>query len=134
MNCIFCKIIAGEITSYKVYEDDKTLAFLDISPVNPGHTLVIPKEHYANMSELPDEILCHLAKVVKKIAPAILSAVGSQGFNLGLNNGSVSGQLVDHFHWHIMPRFEDDGWELWHGKTYGEGQAEEIIEKIKQSL
>ena len=134
MNCIFCKIIAGEITSYKVYEDDKTLAFLDISPVNPGHTLVIPKEHYANMSELPDEILCHLAKVVKKIAPAILSAVGSQGFNLGLNNGSVSGQLVDHFHWHIMPRFEDDGWELWHGKTYGEGPAEEIIEKIKQSL
>lgn len=134
MDCIFCQIVAGEIPAHKVYEDDDILAFLDITPVNPGHTLVIPKQHYASMLELPDELLCRLAQTVKKIAPAVLAAVNSDGFNLGLNNGPVSGQIVLHFHWHIMPRFNGDGFDLWHGSKYQEGEAEAVMEKIKTAL
>jgi histidine triad (HIT) family protein len=134
MDCIFCKIIAGEIPANKVYEDDQVLAFLDITPVNPGHTLVIPKKHYADLLELPEDELYLLAKAVKKIAPAVLEAVGSNGFNLGLNNGDSAGQLVKHFHWHIMPRFAGDGHALWHGNKYQEGEVEVVAEKIKNNL
>ncbi len=134
MDCIFCKIIAGEIPAVKIYEDESVLAFLDITPVNLGHTLVIPKQHFANLLELPDDLLCLLAQAVKKIAPAVMAGVSAQGFNLGLNNGSVAGQLVGHFHWHIMPRFEADGYKLWHGKQYEAGQADEVAEKIKENL
>ena len=134
MSCIFCQIVAGEIPSYKVYEDDRVLAFLDIAPVNHGHVLVIPKQHYADLLELPEETLCLLAKAVKKIAPAVLTATGAKGFNLGLNNGEVAGQVVKHFHWHIMPRFPDDGHELWSGGKYEAGEADEMAEKIKNNL
>ena len=134
MDCIFCKIVAGEIPAFKVYEDDDILAFLDITPVNSGHTLVIPKQHYASLLELPDELLCRLAQAVKKIAPAVLAGVNSDGFNLGLNNGPVSGQLVPHFHWHIMPRFDGDGFELWHGHKYADGEAEAVATEIKKNL
>jgi histidine triad (HIT) family protein len=133
-DCIFCKIVVGEIPANKVYEDDKVLAFLDITPVNPGHTLVIPKEHYDNLLTLPDDLLCHLAQAVKKIASAVLTATGSSGFNLGLNNGKVAGQLVNHFHWHLMPRFDGDGLELWPGGKYGPGEAKILAEKIKNNL
>ncbi len=132
--CIFCKIIKGEIPSYKVYEDDKVLAFLDISPVNPGHTLLIPKEHYENTLETPVEILQHMTEVVKKIVPGILKAVDADSWNLGVNNGATAGQVVFHTHWHIMPRFANDGHGLWKGKEYEEGKAEKIINKIKANL
>jgi len=133
-DCIFCKIIAGEIPANKVYKDDKVLAFLDITPVNPGHTLIIPKEHYDNFLALPDDLLCHLAQTVKKIAPAVLAATGASSFNLGLNNGKDAGQLVNHFHWHLMPRFAGDGRELWHGGKYEPGEAEKIADKIRAAL
>ena len=133
-SCIFCKIIAGEIPAYKVYEDDDVLAFLDITPVNSGHTLVIPKKHYPNLLELPEEMACKIVSIIKKITPAILAGVVAKDFNLGLNNGKLSGQVVDHLHWHIMPRFEGDGYDLWHGKSYGEGQAEEVLRKIKENF
>lgn len=133
-DCLFCKIITGEIPSYKIYEDDDVLAFLDITPVNPGHTLVIPKEHFANLLELPNDLACKIVSVIKKITPAILAGVGAESFNLGLNNGSLAGQLVNHFHWHIMPRFNGDGYELWHGQAYGEGEAKEVMNKIKSNL
>jgi len=134
MDCIFCKIVAGEIPSYKIYEDDKILVFLDISPVNPGHALVVPKEHYEDLLVLPDELALAAIQAVKKVAPAILKATGATGFNLNQNNGTVAGQAVSHFHWHIVPRLENDGRELWHGEIYSNGQAEELIEKIKQTL
>ena len=130
MNCIFCKIISGEFPSHKVYEDDDILAFLDITPVNPGHTLVVPKQHYCDLLNLPEDLACKIVSVIKKITPAILAGVGTDNFNLGLNNGKKAGQAVDHFHWHIMPRFEDDGYELWHGREYKAGEAEEVLEKI----
>ncbi|MEK7653329.1 MAG: HIT family protein [Patescibacteria group bacterium] len=134
MDCIFCKIVAGEIPSYKVYEDEDILAFLDVAPINPGHTLVIPKKHYANLLELPEDLLCKVALAIKKIIPAILKGVGTEDFNLNLNSGSLAGQVVNHVHWHIVPRFEGDGYDLWLGKAYGEGEAEKVAEKIKNSL
>ena len=134
MDCIFCKIIAGEIPAYKVYEDDDVLAFLDITPVNPGHTLVIPKQHYDHLLDLPEAEANKLISVIKKITPAVLAGAGAEGFNLELNNGTVSGQVVNHVHWHIVPRHEGDGRELWHGRNYGEGEAEGILAKIKSNL
>jgi len=134
MDCIFCKIISGEIPSYKVYEDDDTLAFLDIAPVNPGHTLVIPKKHYANLEEIPEDELCYLIKIAKKVGKAIKEGLGVKGYNLTMNNDPVAGQIVPHIHLHIMPRNENDGYELWHGKKYGEGEAENILNKIKSKI
>lgn len=133
-DCIFCKIVKGEIPCHKVYEDDDVLAFLDISPVNPGHTLVIPKRHYVDLLELPETEAQTLIARIKKIAPAVISGVEAKAFNLNLNNGKIAGQEVGHFHWHIVPRFEGDGRELWRGQPYGEGEAEAILEKIKNLI
>lgn len=133
-DCLFCKIVKGAIPFAKVYEDDKILAFLDIKPVNPGHTLVITKEHYANLLETPEEYLAAIIAVSKKIAPAVLKAVGSLGFNLGVNNGSVAGQLVPHVHFHIMPRFTGDGHELWHGVEYAPEEMARVAEAIRKEL
>lgn len=134
MDCIFCKIVAGEITAYKVYEDDRVLAFLDITPVNPGHTLVIPKAHYENLLDLPEEEARNLISTIKKISSAILAGVESSGFNLGLNNGEAAGQVVKHVHFHIMPRLDGDGHKLWSGQPYGEGEAQAVTAKIKNNL
>jgi histidine triad (HIT) family protein len=133
-DCLFCKIIRGEIPSTKIYENDKILAFLDINPVNPGHTLVVPKEHFADMLETPDEVLDEMIRAVKKIAPAILQATGAEGFNLGVNNGEAAGQLILHTHFHIMPRRAGDGLKHWPGKQYGEGEMVEVSEKIKRTI
>lgn len=133
-DCIFCKIIRGEIPCHKVYEDDDVLVFLDISPVNPGHTLVIPKKHYDDLIQLPETEAQLLIAKIKKIAPAVISGVGAKAFNLNLNNGKISGQEVAHVHWHIVPRFEGDGRQLWHGQPYGAGEAEAILEKIKNLI
>jgi histidine triad (HIT) family protein len=133
-SCIFCKIIKGEIPASKIYENASTVAFLDIAPVNPGHTLVVPKLHFETLLDIPDVQLAELFKVVKKISPLIMSAVGAQGFNIGINNFRAAGQLVPHFHVHIMPRFENDGRELWVGNKYKAGEAEKVAEKIRSLL
>lgn len=132
--CIFCKIIAGEISSVKIYEDHKILAFLDISPINSGHTLVIPKNHSENITEASEDDLVEVIKAVKKLAPAVSKGVGADGFNLTVNNGEAAGQVVDHLHFHIIPRFKDDGHALWSGTAYPEGKAKEVAEKIKNEL
>lgn len=131
MDCIFCKIIKGELPSVKVYEEEKVLAFLDISPVNPGHTLVVPKEHFENILDTPEEVLSDLIKAVKKVAPAVLKGTGTTAFNLGVNNGSAAGQVVQHIHFHIMPRYQGDGYKLWGSKPYGAGEMEEMGERIR---
>jgi len=133
-DCIFCKIIKGEMKSYKVYEDDKVFAFLDIMPINKGHVLVVPKKHYKNILDAPAEVLCQIIFVVKKIAPAILESVGADGFNLGINNGGIAGQVVDHLHIHLMPRFPNDGHKLWHGGSYREGEAEKVCREIVKNI
>ena len=131
MDCLFCKIITGEIPGYKVYEDEYTLAFLDINPVNPGHTLVVPKKHVVNIEQADEEILCRVMKTVKKVGLSLKNNLGAPGYNLGLNNDPVAGQLVPHLHIHVVPRLESDGLSLWPQRPYQPGQAEEVLNKIK---
>jgi len=128
-DCIFCKIVKGEIPSTKVYEGEHVLAFLDISPVNIGHTLVIPKEHFRNALETPDEVMLDVIKGGKKIGKA-LQANGAEGITISLNNEEASGQSVFHTHLHVIPRFKDDGHGLWDTKKYKDGEREEIAQKI----
>ena len=131
MECILCKIVAGEIPCYKVYEDAKFLAFLDITPVNPGHVILIPKQHTENLLDTADEILNEFLPLAKKIAKVVMAVTKADGFNLNQNNFSAAGQVIGHLHFHIVPRFSDDGLELWRGKEYGEGEAEILAEKIR---
>lgn len=130
-NCLFCKIITGEIPATKVFENDKVLAFLDIKPVNHGHMLVIPKEHHATLAETPDDVAADLMRVVPKLSKAVMKAVSSPGFNIGINNGKIANQLVDHVHLHIMPRHEGDGYESWHGTEY---ESPEVMEKVASDI
>ncbi len=106
-DCIFCKIIAGEIPSSKIYEDDKVLAFLDISQTTKGHTLVIPKEHVRNMLEMSDQTAADVFARLPKLARAIQTATGAKGLNILNNNEEVAGQTVFHAHIHIIPRYSD---------------------------
>ncbi len=132
--CIFCKIVKGKIPADKVYEDENFLGFLDITPINPGHTLLIPKEHYENLYDLPDNLLAKMAPIIKKIALALKQSARAEGINIGMNNEAPAGQLVPHAHFHIMPRFSDDGHHHWRGSPYKNGEAGKIAEKIKLSL
>jgi len=106
---IFDKIIRHEIPAEIIYEDDRVIAFLDIAPINPGHTLFIPKASCENMMCTSDEDLTHLFSIAKKIAPVILKTVGAKDFNFNTNIGPVAGQAVMHTHFHFIPRFENDG-------------------------
>jgi histidine triad (HIT) family protein len=133
-DCLFCKIIAGEIPAEKIFENDKVLAFLDITPVNPGHTLVIPKAHRENLVDTEDGLLCEIILTVKKLAPIIAQAVGAEGYNLGVNSGTAAGQIIFHTHFHIMPRFSGDGHTHWSKKPYKEGEMAIVVEKIKQLM
>lgn len=132
--CLFCEIAFGRIPAQKVYETDTVLAFLDIHPVNPGHILVIPKAHYADCLTAPSDTVADLAKTVQKIAPAILKAVGATSFNIGVNCGRDAGQIIFHLHWHIMPRFANDGHRLWSGKAELEVAVSEVAEKIRRQI
>ncbi len=107
-NCVFCRIIAGELPSVKVYEDEYVVAFLDIRPANPGHTLVVPKRHVERLEELePDEAQA-LIYAAARLAPAIVRAVGAEGYNILMNIGAAAGQEIAHLHLHIIPRFSND--------------------------
>ncbi len=134
MNCIFCKIIRGEIPCDKVYEDDKTFAFLDISPVNSGHTLVVPKHHCRDILEAPDEELKQTILTVKKVAKAMVHAVKADGWNLGVNNGEAAGQVVFHSHFHVIPRLSTDGLKHWPHKSYSAGESKKVAAQIRKRL
>lgn len=107
--CIFCKIIKGDIPSFTVYEDETFKVILDRFPAAPGHMLIIPKEHYADMFELPDEVAARLYPLAKKLAAKVKAVTGAEGINIVQNNGEAAGQSVYHFHLHIVPRKTDDG-------------------------
>tara|TARA_Y100000034_G_scaffold106593_1_gene135428 strand:+ start:1771 stop:2175 length:405 start_codon:yes stop_codon:yes gene_type:complete len=131
-NCIFCKIIKGEIPSAKVYEDDDFLAFLDISPANQGHTLVIPKKHIETYVEGDDETLSRLSLVAKKIAKNINQKLECHGYNILINNHEAAGQEVFHLHMHIIPRFNRDNFKLsWPHKKYVDNGMQVMVEKLK---
>jgi len=133
-NCLFCEIVENKSPSYKVYEDDFVLAFLDIFPVNSGHILVIPKKHYANFEEVPEDILCKMICVVKFLGKELKTKLGVSGYNVCENNDKISGQLVPHIHFHIIPRTEDDGCKSWNQGKYQEGEAEDILKKLKSDI
>jgi len=134
-DCIFCKMVAGQIPSVKVYEDEVVLAFLDIGPLSDGHTLVIPKQHFDKLHECPAEVLGEVCSRLGKIAGAVSDAMGAEGYNLLCNNGRAAGQLVNHLHFHIIPRNTGDGvFNRWPSYKYPEGKAEQIAAKIKENL
>ena len=108
MDCIFCEIVAGNIPATKVYEDEGVLAFMDIAPINPGHTLVIPKQHYRNIFDMPPEVGSQIMKAAILIANAIRTALNPDGLNLFQSNEAAGFQTVFHFHLHVLPRWEDD--------------------------
>lgn len=131
-NCIFCKIAAGEIPSATIYEDDDFRVILDIEPASKGHALILPKEHYANLYELPEELAAKVLVVAKKVIASMTEIVGCDGYNVLQNNGEVAGQTVFHFHMHLIPRYKDDdvtiGWK--HGELTEELKAA-ILSKMK---
>jgi histidine triad (HIT) family protein len=130
-DCIFCKIVKKEIPADIVYEDENTLAFLDIAPVNIGHTLVIPKEHFANIYETPEATLMDIMKVVKKLSHAVKNSLQADGINVTMNNDPAANQIVFHAHVHIIPRITNDGFSIWRGKRpYQEGEKKEVAKKI----
>jgi histidine triad (HIT) family protein len=108
-NCIFCKIVRGEIPAAKVWEDDAVLCFLDIGPLAPGHLLVIPKTHHAELSRMPAETCARLMQAVPRLGQALLAVTGAAGFNVLVNQGRAAGQEVFHVHVHVIPRAADDG-------------------------
>ena len=128
--CVFCQIISQEIPAYRVYEDEKTLAFLDNHPTSPGHILVVPKSHYANLEEISDEDLAALISTVKKVGRLLKDKLGVAGYNVNENNDPVAGQVVNHLHFHVIPRTENDGLTLWHGNDYKPGEVEDLINKL----
>lgn len=107
--CIFCHIASGRVASKKVYEDDKVVCVLDINPGNPGHVLVVPKEHYVIMPQIPEDVLQHIGMVSKGVSHAQLRALKAQGTNLFVANGVAAGQRAQHFMMHVIPRMENDG-------------------------
>jgi histidine triad (HIT) family protein len=135
-SCIFCKIVRGEIPSYTVYEDSDTLAFLDIHPANPGHTLIIPKRHAENIFEMTHDEWLLLSSVVYKISHAVEKATGSHGLNVKMNNRIHGGQEVMHAHVHVVPRYQADGVvkPIVQKDGYGAGEADAIKERIIASL
>lgn len=134
-NCIFCKIIKGEIPSAKVYEDKDVFSFLDIMPANKGHCLIIPKKHYESLIGIPDDYLSAMIKAAKKVAKALTLSVGNGAYNIMMNNGKEAGQLVGHAHIHIIPRFKNDRLRLkWSHKKYNDKELESIQEKIKKFI
>ena len=134
VDCIFCKIIGGELPSYTVYEDEKVIAFLDIRPVNAGHTLVVPRRHSHNIFDIAPDDWTAVSEVVRKLAIAIEKGVGADGVNIAMNNREHAGQVVDHPHVHIIPRFKGDGLKLMPQREYKPNEAETSAEKIRDAL
>ena len=130
-NCIFCKIAAGEIPSATIYEDDDFRVILDIEPASKGHALILPKEHYANLYELPDELAAKALVVAKKVITKMTDIVGCDGYNVLQNNGEVAGQTVFHYHMHLIPRYKEDDVKIgWKAGKLTEEVREEILKKI----
>ena len=133
--CIFCKIVEGKIPAAKVYEDSKVISFLDIMPANKGHCLVVPKIHAQNLMEMNDEDLSATIKAAKKIASALSLSFGNGSFNIVMNNGKEAGQVVNHAHIHIIPRFQKDRLRIkWSHLKYEGDEMKEYAEKIRKFI
>ena len=135
-DCIFCRIVLGELPCDTVYEDDLVLVFFDIAPITLGHALVIPKEHHTSATTLPPHLSARIMEVAPTIATALMRSTGSDGFNLQLSNGTCAGQVVPHVHLHLIPRKPDDGVMMPVGKARYESaeQKAEILETARKRL
>lgn len=132
-NCIFCKIAAGEIPSATIYEDDDFRVILDLEPASKGHALILPKEHYANLYELSDEVAAKALIVAKKVISKMTDVVGCDGYNVVQNNGEAAGQTVFHFHIHLIPRYKDDNVNItWKQGRLTEEIKAEILSKMNE--
>jgi histidine triad (HIT) family protein len=132
--CIFCKVIKKKIPSYKVYEDEKVYAFLDISPITKGHTLIVPKKHSTDMTELSDEDAAELINKAKALIPKIVKAVGAIGANFATNCKKESGQAVFHTHFHIIPRWDQKELPSWPHKNASKEELTDVKNKIASFL
>ena len=136
-NCLFCKIISGEIPSNRIYEDDTVYAFLDIYPASEGHTLVAPKKHFSTFTDMNAEDVALLFEAARKVTAAIEKAFSAEGSNVGINNGEVAGQEVPHVHVHVIPRKKGDGGRGIKSIVWTETDTtnlEEVAEKIRKVL
>jgi len=133
-DCIFCKIINKDIEAKIIYEDENTLAFLDIYPHAPGHTVIIPKKHYINILEANDNDLSNLFLALKKVTKLIQESINPEGFTIGINHGKIAGQAIDHLHIHLIPRFTGDGGGSIHSVVLNKPKEsiDEIYNKIKK--
>jgi len=133
--CIFCKIVAGQIPCHKLYEDAHLLAFLDIGPLSRGHSLVIPKAHYATLDKMPDDLAAACAALLPRLSRALVAATGTSAWNILQNNGAVSGQAVPHVHFHLIPRREGDGLGYrWPAGKLDAADAKAMVEAIRAKL
>jgi len=134
-DCIFCKIAGGDIPSSTVYEDADFRAIMDISPANKGHVIILPKDHFANVFEIPEDLAGKAFQIAKKIAKAEKELFNCDGVNILQNNGEAAGQTVFHFHVHVIPRYTKDTVNVtWKQGSYGEGEAAKIAEELKARL
>ena len=132
-DCLFCNIVAGDIPSHKIYEDDQTYAFLDIFPVSRGHLLILPKEHATDLGEGSEEVALQMMKTVHKIAPGVMKALGATGYNLGMNHGKDAGQEVWHTHIHFIPRYKGDK-RLFEKKEVDQEVLKQLAQQIRVEM
>lgn len=134
-DCIFCKIANGEIPSHTVYEDEMFRVIMDLNPASPGHMLILPKEHYQDLYELPEEVAAEAMKLAKRLAEASRKAFNPDGLNVIQNNGEAAGQTVMHYHLHVIPRYEGvEGFGVWKGHSTTEEKLTEQATKLKSQL
>ncbi|MEI8196484.1 MAG: HIT domain-containing protein [Phycisphaerae bacterium] len=134
-SCIFCRIAAGSIPSHKIYEDDKIFVFLDIGPIVTGHTLVIPKAHYADLMETPPELAAAISRHLPALTRAVLAATGTQACHVLVNNGAEASQSVRHLHYHILPRRDGDSYKLpWPAGKLASEAAVTLVSHIQSAL
>lgn len=136
MDCVFCKIVSGEIPSVKVYEDDSVFAFMDINPLNDGHVLIIPKTHADTIHEITQSDFVAVMSATHKLAAAVQKALNPEGINLMQLNGRAANQVVPHLHMHIVPRWSGDGLSIckWNPKAGNMEQIQEVAERIRSEV
>jgi len=134
-DCIFCKIVAGDIPACKVLEDDVCLAFMDIGPLAEGHVLIIPRDHYVTADQMPADVAGTMLSNVPRLVAAVQAATGCEGVNVLQNNGKAAHQEVGHVHFHVIPRNTGDAFHFnWPAGSYASGRMEELAEGIRKNL
>ena len=133
-DCVFCKIIAGDIPCHRVFENEHLLAFLDIAPLARGHTVVIPKAHAERLDQLDPEVVAEIGRRLGRIGRRVVSATAADGYNVLQNNGGVAGQVVPHVHFHIIPRRSDDGLGYrWNAKSAAQDELAALAARINET-